>query len=162
MEYLNIFLAIIGPIILGVISNLASEPVKKYVASLSEAQRLKRIAFLEWEIEYMNRLSEDKSFFHHKSIENVFFLLKHGLIALGISSIAFSSYMFSYELSEELGMFYLKFLPLFLTFHCCLYFTYIAGYTSSWYRRVQNLYDVTDYIYKVESELTLLRKKVVV
>ncbi|WP_373960538.1 hypothetical protein [Vibrio gigantis] len=139
-------------------SNLASEPVKKYLASLSDSQKIKRIHFLEAEIEFMSELSENKSYFYHKSIERVFFLLKHGLIALGVALLAFSSFMMNQGAMLSVGGPY-KFIPLVLTFGCGLYFTYIAGYTSSWYTRVIQLYRVESYITSVQAELSTLREK---
>ncbi|MDF4820599.1 hypothetical protein [Vibrio parahaemolyticus] len=158
MEYIGIFWTVLGSIVIGVVSNLASEPVKKYLASLSYSQKLKRIHFLEAEIKFMSKLSEDKSFFYHKSIERIFFLLKHGLIALGIALLAFSSFMMNQDAMFSIGSSY-KFTPLVLTFGCGLYFTYIAGYTSSWYTRVRQLYRVERYIASVQAELYTLREK---
>jgi hypothetical protein len=159
VEYVGIFWTVLGSIVIGVISNLASEPVKKYLASLSDSQKIKRIHFLEAEIEFMSELSQDKSYFYHKSIERVFFLLKHGLIALGGALLAFSSFMMNQETMLSIGVPY-KFTPFALTFGCGLYFTYIAGYTSSWYTRVMQLYRVESYIASVQTELSTLKEKV--
>ncbi|HGF7156041.1 TPA: hypothetical protein AB5C39_004235, partial [Vibrio mimicus] len=134
------------------------EPVKKYLASLSDSQKIKRIKFLESEIKFMSDLSKDKSYFYHKSIERVFFLLKHGLVALGIALLAFSSFMINQDTMLPIGVLY-NFTPLVLTLGCGLYFTYIAGYTSSWYKRVIQLYSVDSYIENVQVELSILRDK---